>query len=128
VTALLLSIFAALALVVTIAGISGVIAISVTHRLQEFGVRMALGASRAQILAQVIAQGLRLVVVGLAIGIAGSLAATKVLSAYLFATRPSDPMTLALVSIALLVTGVLSCLAPAWRATSVDPLKALRAD
>ena len=76
--------FAALALVVTIAGISGVIAISVTHRLEEFGVRMALGATRPQILNQVIAQGLRLVAVGLAAGIALSFAATKVLSAYLY--------------------------------------------
>ena len=127
-TALLLSVFAALALVVTIAGISGVIAISVTHRLEEFGVRMALGATRPQILRQVVGQGLRLVAVGLAAGIALSFAATKVLSAYLFATKPTDPATLALVGVAFLGAGVLSCLGPAWRATSADPLQALRAD
>jgi ABC-type antimicrobial peptide transport system permease subunit len=128
VTALLLTIFAALALAVTISGISGVIAISVSHRLQEFGVRMALGASRPQILTLVIGQGLRLVIVGLVVGIAGSLVLTKVLASYLFATKSSDPVTLGLVALALLVTGVLSCAGPAWRATSVDPLSALRAD
>ncbi|MEP6915420.1 MAG: ABC transporter permease [Acidobacteriota bacterium] len=128
VTALLLTVFAGLALAVTISGISGVIAISVSHRLQEFGVRMALGATRPQILRQVTGHGLRLVIVGLVIGIAGSLAATKVLSAYLFATTPSDPVTLTLVALALLMTGILSCVGPAWRATSVDPLIALRGD
>jgi len=127
-TALLLTVFAGLALVVTIAGISGVIAISVTHRLEEFGVRMALGATRPQILNQVIGQGLRLVAIGLAAGIALSFVATKVLSAYLYATRPTDPLTLALVCVAFLGAGVVSCLGPAWRATSADPLTALRAD
>ncbi|MEO8077802.1 MAG: FtsX-like permease family protein [Acidobacteriota bacterium] len=127
-TAQLLTVFAGLAVVVTIAGISGVIAISVSHRLQEFGVRMALGATRPQILRQVLGHGLRLVIVGLVIGLAGSLAATKVLSAYLFATTPSDPVTLTLVSLTLLMTGILSCVGPAWRATSVDPLIALRGD
>jgi putative ABC transport system permease protein len=127
-TALLLTVFAALALVVTIAGISGVIAISVTHRLEEFGIRMALGATRPQILTQVIGQGLRLVSLGLIAGIALSLAATKVLSAYLFATKSADPLTLAFVCLAFLGAGVVSCLGPAWRATSADPLLALRGD
>jgi ABC-type antimicrobial peptide transport system permease subunit len=127
-TALLLTVFAALALVVTIGGISGVIAISVTHRLEEFGVRMALGARRPQILWQVIGQGLRLVGVGLIAGIGLSFAATKVLSAYLFATSPTDPLTLVFVCVAFLGAGVVSCLGPAWRATSVDPLTALRGD
>jgi putative ABC transport system permease protein len=127
-TALLLTVFAALALVVTVAGISGVIAISVSHRLEEFGLRMALGARRPQILRQVIGQGLRLVGVGLIVGIALSLAATKVLSAYLFATRATDPLTLVFVCVVFLVAGAVSCLGPAWRATSVDPLHALRAD
>ena len=127
-TALLLTVFAALALVVTVAGISGVIAISVSQRIEEFGVRMALGASRPQILTQVIGQGLRLVGAGLIAGIVMSFAATKVLSAYLFATRPTDPLTLLFVCVAFLVAGVVSCLGPAWRATSVDPLTALRGD
>jgi predicted permease len=127
-TAILLAVFAALALVVTVAGISGVIAISVTHRLEEFGVRMALGATRPRILMQVIGQGLRLVSIGLAAGIAMSFGATKVLSTYLYATKPTDPLTLACVCVAFLGAGVVSCLGPAWRATSADPLTALRAD
>jgi putative ABC transport system permease protein len=127
-TALLLTIFAALALAVTISGISGVIAISVSHRLEEFGLRMALGATRPMILNQVVWQGLKLVLVGLVIGIAASFAATRVLSTYLYATRATDPVTLALVSVAFLAAGAASCVAPAWRATAVDPLIALRAD
>jgi putative ABC transport system permease protein len=127
-TALLLTIFAALALAVTISGISGVIAISVSHRLEEFGLRMALGATRPMILNQVVWQGLKLVIAGLAIGIAGSFAATRVLSTYLYATTVTDPATLALVCLAFLIAGGASCLAPAWRATAVDPLTALRAD
>jgi putative ABC transport system permease protein len=127
-TALLLTIFAALAVAVTISGISGVIAISVSHRLEEFGLRMALGATRPMILNQVVWQGLKLVVVGLVIGIAASFAATRVLSTYLYATRATDPVTLALVSVAFLAAGAASCVAPAWRATAVDPLTALRAD
>ena len=128
VTAWLLAIFAGLALAVTISGISGVIALSVSQRIDEFGVRMALGASRPSVLGLVMGQGIRLVVIGLAIGLAGSVAVTRVLGAYLFATRPTDPVTLLLVSLALLVTGAASCAGPAWRATSVDPLRALRAD
>ena len=127
-TALLLTIFAALALAVTIAGISGVIAISVTHRLEEFGIRMAFGAGRPQILALVLGEGLRLIVAGLALGLIGASLAGRALSAYLFATRPSDPVTLAAVCVAFVVAGVLSCLGPAWRATSADPLQSLRAD
>jgi putative ABC transport system permease protein len=127
-TATLLVIFAALALVVTMTGITGVIATSVSQRTQEFGVRMALGASRDTVLAMVLRQGLLLVVAGLALGIAGAMALTQVLSSYLFATRPSDPLTLAIVSIAFIVTGTLACLGPAWRATTVDPMIALRAE
>ena len=127
-TALLLTVFAGLALVVTITGISGVIAIAVSHRMEEFGLRMALGATRQQILQQVVGHGLRLVIVGLVVGIALSVLATRVLSAYLFATRPTDPATLALVCLAFVAAGVISCVGPAWRATSADPLQALRAD
>jgi predicted permease len=127
-TTMLLTIFAALALIVTLSGISGVIAISVTHRLREFGVRMALGASRKDILTSVLGQGLALVAVGLVVGVAGSIAATRVLSAYLFDTRPTDPLTLAGVCVIFAAAGAASCLGPAWRATSADPLVTLRAD
>ena len=127
-TATLLSIFAALALIVTITGLAGVIAQSVTQRTQEFGLRMALGASRSSVLTMVLRQGLTLVIIGLAIGLAASLAAGKVLESLLFATGPADPLTLAAVALALAIAGTIACLGPAWRATGVDPMLALRAD
>jgi putative ABC transport system permease protein len=127
-TAMLLTIFAALALVVTMAGLTGVIATSVSQRTQEFGVRMALGASRERVLRLVISQGLALVGVGLVIGIAASAALTRVLSTYLFDTEPTDPATFALVITAFVVAGIVACTGPAWRATTVDPMTALRAD
>ncbi len=127
-TATLLSIFAALALVVTMAGVTGVIATSVSHRMAEFGVRMALGASRDRLLGQVIVQGLTLVVSGLAIGTLASVLLTRILSAYLFETTSRDPVTLVSVAALFLIAGVLACVGPAWRATTANPLVALRTE
>ena len=93
-TAVLLTMFAALALLVTMAGITGVIATSVSQRTQEFGVRMALGASRQAVLRMVVGQGLVLVLIGLAIGVVASIAATRVLATYLFDTKATDPADL----------------------------------
>jgi putative ABC transport system permease protein len=127
-TAMLLTVFAALALLVTIAGITGVIATSVSQRTQEFGIRMALGASQPQVLGMVLRQGLVLVALGLAIGIGAALALSRVLQTYLYRTAPTDPMTFAAVAAAFLLAGALACLGPAWRATTVDPIAALRAE
>jgi len=127
-TALLLTIFAALALVVTVSGITGVIATSVSQRTQEFGIRMALGASRQTVLRMVVGEGLTLVGVGLVIGAVVALAATRVLASYLFETTPTDPITFAAVVAALFAAGVLACAGPAWRATTVDPMAALRVE
>jgi putative ABC transport system permease protein len=127
-TAVLLLIFALIALTVTLAGVSGVIAISVTHRLKEFGVRMALGASRGQVLGVVVKEGLVLVAAGLVLGICGSFAATRSLSAYLYETHSADPMTLSLVCLTLLVAGLVSCVVPALKATAADPVASLRAE
>jgi predicted permease len=127
-TATLLALFAGLALLMTFAGIAGVIATSVTARTREFGVRMALGAGREDVLAMVVWQGLKLVAIGLAIGLAGALAISRVLSAYLYQTTPRDPLVLVLVAAAFLVAGAVACLGPARRATMVDPLIALRAE
>ncbi|HWF86146.1 MAG TPA: ABC transporter permease [Vicinamibacterales bacterium] len=127
-TATLLAVFAGLALLVTMSGISGVIATSVSQRTQEFGVRMALGASRDRVLALVLQQGLALVIAGLAVGVAASIALTRLLSTYLFDTTPTDPITFMAVCLLFLVAGALACLGPAWRATRVDPMLALRAD
>ena len=127
-TAMLLSVFAALALIVTGTGITGVIATSVSQRTREFGVRMALGAGRASVLTMVLGQGLVLVALGLVVGIAVSLALARVLQSYLYATEPTDPLTFVLVITALLAAGALAAVGPAWRATRVDPMLALRAD
>ena len=127
-TAVLLTVFAALALLVTMAGITGVIATSVSQRTQEFGLRMALGASRPAVLRMVVGQGVLLVAAGLAIGIVASLAATRVLSTYLFDTTATDPVTFIVVAAAFLVAKAIACLGPAWRATTVDPMLALRAE
>jgi putative ABC transport system permease protein len=127
-TATLLSVFAGLALLVTLAGIGGVIATSVTQRTREFGVRMALGASRQAVMAMVLRQGLVLVGMGLAAGILGAAVAGRVLSAYLYQTTPRDPLIIAGVVVAFLAAATLACLAPARRATTVDPLIALRTE
>ena len=127
-TATLLAVFAGLALLVTLAGITGVIATSVSQRTQEFGVRMALGGSRQGVLALVLRQGLLLVAVGLAIGIGAALIFSRALRTYLYQTAPTDPLTFAVVAAAFLVAGMIACLGPALRATAVDPIRALRAD
>ncbi len=127
-TATLLVVFAALALLVTLAGIGGVIATSVTQRTREFGLRMALGAHRGTVLTMVLRQGLTLVAIGLVFGIGGALAAGRVLSAYLYQTAPRDPLIIAAVAAVFVIAGVLACLIPARRATTVDPLIALRAE
>jgi predicted permease len=127
-TAVLLTTFASLALLVTMAGVTGVIATSVSQRTQEFGVRMALGAGRATVLQMVVAQGLALVGAGLALGAAAATVAARVLSSYLFDTNPTDPFTFIAVSGAFVIAGIAACLGPAWRATTVDPMLALRSE
>ncbi len=128
ITATLLGIFAALALLVTLAGIGGVIATSVTQRTREFGVRMALGASRDSVLTMVLGQGLTLVVIGLVLGVAGAFAAGRVLSSYLYQTTTTDPVIYIGVAAVFILAGILACLVPARRATTVDPLIALRSE
>jgi putative ABC transport system permease protein len=127
-TATLLGVFAGLALLVTLAGIGGVIATSVTQRTREFGVRMALGASRWAVMAMVLRQGLTLVAIGLVIGMIAAAGAGRVLSTYLYQTTPRDPLIMAAVAFAFLAAAALACLAPARRATTVDPLIALRTE
>jgi len=127
-TATLLVVFAALALLVTLAGIGGVIATSVQQRTKEFGLRMALGARRDGVLMMVVRQGLTLVVIGLAIGIGGALVAGRVLNAYLYQTAPRDPVIFAGVAAVFVLSGIIACLIPARRATTVDPLIALRSE
>ena len=126
-TATLLGLFGLLALIITATGIAGVIAFSVNQRTQEFGVMMALGAPRVNVLAMVLRQGLQLVLIGLAIGLAGALVLTRMLTTMLFGIEPTDGITFVAVSMVLIAVAALACLVPAKRAASVDPMIALRA-
>src|SRR5262249_20734670 len=123
---LLLAAFGGLALVLAAIGIYGVIAYSVTQRTQEIGIRMALGAQRWHVLMMVMRHGTLLVVVGLGIGLFGSLLVARALSRFLFAIGPGDPLAFALAMILLACVGLAAAMIPALRATKIDPLVALR--
>jgi putative ABC transport system permease protein len=122
----LLGIFAALALILAGVGIYGVLAYSVARRTHEIGVRMALGAARADVMKLVLAQGLRFAFFGVLAGLAGALLLTRVLASLLFGVSPTDPVTFALVTGLLALVAFLACYIPARRATKVDPMEALR--
>jgi predicted permease len=124
----LLGAFAVLALAITLTGLAAVIATSVSQRTREFGLRMALGASASAVLAMVVRQGVRLVAVGLVAGLAGAMLFGRLLTRYLYETRPTDVRVLAGVALLFVVAGVCACLIPARRATSIDPLTALRSE
>ena len=124
----LLVIFAVTALVIAGVGIYGVMAYSVNQRTLEFGIRMALGASRQDVLREVLRRGMRVVGVGLIVGFGASLALGKVVQSMLYNTSPRDPVVLVAIGILLLGVAFLACLLPARRATKVDPMIALRAE
>ena len=125
---LLMGVFAAVALALASIGIYGVMSYSVTQRTHELGIRMALGAARANVLGMVVRQGMTLVVIGLAIGIAGGFAMTRFLESQLFGVDPTDPATFTVVALVLASVALAATLVPAMRATRVDPLVALRPD
>ncbi|HJP93196.1 MAG TPA: ABC transporter permease [Pyrinomonadaceae bacterium] len=124
--ALLFSVFAALALVLAVTGVYGVLSYSVSQRTHEVGIRMALGAGSRDVLRLFMGQGMRLVLLGLAIGIGGAFALTRLLSTLLFGVSTTDKTTFVVVAIGLALVGLVACYLPARRATRVDPLVALR--
>jgi putative ABC transport system permease protein len=124
----LLVVFATTATLIATCGIYGVMAYAVTQRRREIGVRMALGATRRDVLRLVLSRALRIVVAGVIAGLAGAAGVTRVLQTFLFGVTPTDPIVFALVTLLLLAVGLVAAWLPARRATRIDPLAALRAE
>jgi putative ABC transport system permease protein len=118
--------FAAVALVLAVVGLYGMLAYSVTQRSREMGIRIALGARPGAVFRLIVRQGMVLVIVGVVLGIAGAFAAARVMRAQLFAVAPTDPTVFAFVAVVLTVAGLAACIIPARRATKADPISALR--
>ncbi|HET7114800.1 MAG TPA: ABC transporter permease [Pyrinomonadaceae bacterium] len=124
----LLSIFAGVALVLTIVGLYGVMSYSVAQRTNEIGIRMALGAQGRDVLMMIVKQGSKLILIGLAIGLFGAFVVTRLVASLLFGVTAKDPVTFAVVAMLLGIVALLACYVPAWRATKVDPMEALRCE
>ena len=127
-TANLLGLFALLALAIAAAGIGGVMAVSVSQRVHEIGVRMAIGARPAEIVLMILRQGMTLALLGVGLGLAAAFALTRALKSFLFGVTPTDPVTFAIVAAVLAAVAFAACYIPAHRAAQVDPLCALRTE
>jgi putative ABC transport system permease protein len=127
-TANLLGLFALLALAIAAAGIGGVMALAVSQRTHEIGVRMAIGARPAEIVRMILSQGMGLALVGVVIGVAGAFALTRAVKTFLFGVTPNDPATFLSVAAVLAAAALAACYLPARRAAKVDPLRALRTE
>ena len=116
------------ALVLAAAGLYGVLAYLVTQRTSELGIRIALGASRERLLSVVLFDGLRPALLGLLIGLAGAALAARLIKSMLYQTEPLDPIVFAAVAAILLAVAAIACIVPAWRASRLDPMQALRTE
>jgi predicted permease len=128
VTAILLGLFAALALFITVVGVSGTLALAVAHRTKEIGIRIALGAPKEEILHSVLARGMSPVIAGIAVGAIVATFSTRLLTNILFTIKPDDPLTLGVIAVLLALVALIGCAIPARSAIRVDPIKALRTE
>ncbi len=124
----LLTIFAATSLVLALIGLYGLLAYSVRQRVAEIGVRIALGASRARVISMVVRQGIRLVLVGLALGLAAAFVSVRFLAGVLYGVSPYDPWTFVAAPALVLLAALIACSAPAWHAAHIEPVEALRSE
>jgi putative ABC transport system permease protein len=123
----LLAAFAIVAVTLAMVGIYGVVAYGVQQRRREIGIRLALGATRERVLTMVLSDGLRLVAVGIVLGLFGALTLTRLLEKLLFEVGPRDPVTFTIVPVALMIAAALACLLPARKAARLNPVETIRA-
>ena len=123
---ILLGLFAGLALLLAVVGIYGIVAHSVVRRTKELGIRQALGAQRSDVLKMAVGQGLKLVLIGVAIGVASAFVLTRVMTSLLFGVSATDPLTFLAVAVILILVALAASYLPARRAMRVDPIVALR--
>ena len=126
ITTILLGVFAGLALVISASGIAGIMALTVSQRTRELGIRMALGQSKSSVVRMVVRQGLIVAMAGTALGLIGAMLLARLLSSLLYATSPTDISTFAAVSLLFIAVAGLACFVPARRVTLIDPFTALR--
>jgi putative ABC transport system permease protein len=126
--AVLLSVFAVLSLILAAVGLFGVLSFIVAQRTGEIGVRIALGAQRQDVLRLMLADGLQPAIIGLVMGLIASAGVTRLIQSLLYGTQPLDPIVFIAVSVALLAVAAVACLVPAWRASQLDPIEALRTE
>ena len=122
----LLGAFGGMSLILTAAGIFGVLSYLVTQRTREIGVRIALGAQPRDVLRVILGHGMRLVFSGIALGTVGAIVLTRWMASFLYDVKPTDPFTFSAVALLLVMTAILACYFPARRAMRVDPMVALR--
>ena len=120
--------FAGAALLLAAIGLYGVMGYAVSQRTREIGVRMALGARQRDVISMVVGQGMRIVLIGLAVGMIGAVGLSRLLQGFLFEIKPTDPTTFMGVSLILLLVALLACWLPARRASRVNPMVALRTE